>query len=461
MGKQLDIGSLDAHPDTMHRTVKMLLDTGMSLDMAYAEFMGYRLCISVDKVSMDSAAGQTCLLTMVELARRVFLGGIYITGSTAVPTRTTLACAETLEATLRELGVHFEDTAPADMPLICLNNTNFSGANQFAIRPVFRGWRAGVVPCHRHFELRGGNPTPLAAIAAAALAVNEAFLFACNLRKDAGRRIVGLSLWQPDKVQEWAEPESDGPVIRHLPSELWILGLGHLGQAYLWTLASLPYADRKQCTWWLQDTDTVTTSTFSTSVLCQPDMTGMLKTRVVSEWLHTKGFDTRLVERLLHAGDHRHASEPHVLLCGVDNNAARRALQNAGFGLVYEAGLGSGAADFKRLRLHTVDGLDNSLSLWPDHRTPHPDHLQMPSYKELASHGLDQCGMALLAGKAVGAPFVGMFAASMLVADLLRSLHGGSKFQVHDIEMNNIMARHCVASTTDGSVFPKFVTAAV
>lgn len=457
MGKQLDIGSLNAHPDSIHRTVKMLLDTGMPLDQAYAKFMGYRLCVGVDKATMETTAGQTCLLTIVELSRRVFLGGVFIVGNTAVRTRTALACADTLDEALRELGVHFEDTVPANVPFISVGNADCANADGFAIRPVFQGWRAGIVPCHRQLLLHGGEPTPLAAVAAAALAVNEAFLYLGNMRKDAGRRILGLSLWRPDIVQEWAQPEFDGPAVKHLPSELWVLGLGHLGQAYLWTLTSLPYADRQQCVWWLQDADAVTTSTFSTSVLSQADMTGNLKTRIVSEWLHARGFNTRLVERLMLAGDHRHADEPHVLLCGVDNNIARRALQHARFGLIFEAGLGSGAADFKRMRLHTLDEQFDALTLWPEHHTSEPAHLETESYKMLASHGLDQCGMALLAGKAVGAPFVGMFAASMLIADLLRTLHGGDRYSVQDIEMNNIMARHCVASPSTSNVFPKYV----
>ena len=38
---------------------------------------------------------------------------------------------------------------------------------------------------------------------------------------------------------------------------------------------------------------------------------------------------------------------------------------------------------------------------------------------------LDRCGVTLLAGKAVGAPFVGAATATLAVSEVLRLLHGG------------------------------------
>lgn len=40
---------------------------------------------------------------------------------------------------------------------------------------------------------------------------------------------------------------------------------------------------------------------------------------------------------------------------------------------------------------------------------------------------LDQCGVTLLAGEAVGAPFVGSVAACLTVSEVLRLLHGGGR----------------------------------
>jgi hypothetical protein len=69
----------------------------------------------------------------------------------------------------------------------------------------------------------------LAPMLSAALAVNEAFEFVSTGRGTAGRIPVGLSLWRADT--DWLGDVGDEPVLEYLPSRLWLIGLGHLGQA--------------------------------------------------------------------------------------------------------------------------------------------------------------------------------------------------------------------------------------
>ena len=76
----------------------------------------------------------------------------------------------------------------------------------------------------------------------------------------------GLSIWRPDGEQDWMSPGSDGPALTVLPDNLWILGLGHLGQAFLWALAMCPYSDRGKVSLVLQDMDMITKSSASTSI---------------------------------------------------------------------------------------------------------------------------------------------------------------------------------------------------
>ncbi len=59
---------------------------------------------------------------------------------------------------------------------------------------------------------------PLAPMLAAALAVNEAFLFVSGQTGFAGRRAVGLSLWNPAAAYDWlgapaGEPELRSPAL--------------------------------------------------------------------------------------------------------------------------------------------------------------------------------------------------------------------------------------------------------
>src|SRR5439155_20169056 len=129
---------------------------------------------------------------------------------------------------------------------------------------IFSGWRAGVMPVQASPLFEFGAEFPLAGALAAALAVNEAFLFVRQDTSEAGLREIGVALWRPDAINDWWTSANDGPEIAYLPSRLWLLGVGHLGQASIWALSILPYERPEDVLFILQDIDTITRSTLST-----------------------------------------------------------------------------------------------------------------------------------------------------------------------------------------------------
>jgi hypothetical protein len=59
-----------------------------------------------------------------------------------------------------------------------------------------------------------------------------------------------------------------------------------------------------------------------------------------------------------------------------------------------------------------------------------------PAYGHMLNNGeLDRCGITLLAGKAVGAAFVGAAAACLAVAEVLRLLQGGPVHEFVDLDL--------------------------
>jgi hypothetical protein len=209
------------------------------------------------------------------------------------------------------------------------------------------------------------------------------------------------------------------------------------------------------------DIDVVTESTFSTSVLSERRNVGALKTRVVSQWLEARSFSTRIIERLFDAGASRGAGDPHLLLCGLDNVEGRRALEAPRCQMVVEAGLGSSYDDFQALRIHTLPASRTAHELWPQSAARSAKHIPA-AYEALMEAGaLDRCGMTELAGKAVGAAFVGMFAGSLVLSEVLRVLHGGRPHEVMSLSLAEIEHRALVTSRVDFSAFnPGFVRAA-
>ena len=107
----------------------------------------------------------------------------------------------------------------------------------------------------------------------------------------AERRPLGLSLWRPSPDTDWTFDGTDEPEPSYLPTRLWLLGLGHLGQAFLWGLGLFRYPDPANVSLVLQDFDTITPATESTSVLTDATLVGQKKNTGDGDlgrtpWLH-------------------------------------------------------------------------------------------------------------------------------------------------------------------------------
>lgn len=442
----MELGSL---PEDMHRLVKLALDDGSaeSVEQAEENFRQYRLAVCIDPKDAHDPQNQAALLTAVALGHRSFLGGVFVECPADVKKVVPLPLGSTLGEAIAELGGAIGSADP-DTPCIFIGGGPREKRPGFRIRTVAEGWRGGIVPTHSATRAESSPPMILAAMLAAGLAINEAFLYVRGGCPPAGKRPVGLSLWNPSKEVDWLK-EGDEPELVWLPDRLWLIGLGHLGQAYLWGLGLLPYADSAKLSLMLQDTDDITGSTESTSILSDARMVGRKKTRAMAAWAERRGFRTRICERLFTDGWERRNDEPSVALCGVDNAIARRALDQVGFDMVVEAGLGRGPRDFQSMRLHVLPGTRGAPEIWKTTETSGGD-TDLPAYRHLAKSGaLDDCGVVQLADKAVGAPFVGAVAACLALSELLVVRHGGRTREFIDLDLLAIERRSSELSQKD------------
>ena len=240
----------------------------------------------------------------------------------------------------------------------------------------------------------------------------------------AGRRAAGLSLVSRPRLLVGDPTEQ---ALAFLPSRLWLIGLGNLGQAFAWLFACLPYGDRSKVALLLQDFDRITPANESTSLLSFKTDVGRRKSRVVSEWLEARGFNTMLEERRFGDWTKRGPDEPGVALCGVDNAYAGTALEKPGFDLVIEAGLGAGPNAFRSISMQAFPASRTAEQIWSrDVGRTDSSIENMPAYQALKRDGMDSCGLTQLASPQVGVPFVGLIAATLVVAELFRRLHGGT-----------------------------------
>ena len=442
----MELGSL---PEDLHRLAKLALDDGSAESVEQAEeiFRQYRLAVCIDPKDAQDPQNQAALLTAVALGRRSFLGGVSVECPADVKKAVPLPLGLTLGEAITELGGAIGAADP-DVPRVFIGGGPRERRKGFRIRTVSEGWRGGIVPAHSAARAESGPPMVLAAMLAAGLAINEAFLYVRGGCPPAGKRPVGLSLWDPSKEVDWLK-EGDEPELAWLPDRLWLIGLGHLGQAYLWGLGLLPYADSAKLFLMLQDFDVITKSTESTSVLSDAEMAGRKKTRAMAAWAERRGFRTGICERQFASGWKRRDNEPGVALCGVDNAIARSALDQIGFDMVVEAGLGRGPRDFQSMRLHVLPGTRPAREIWKTTETSRGD-TDPPAYRRLVENEvLDDCGVAQLAGKAVGAPFVGAVAACLVLSELLVVRHDGQAREFMDLDLLALEHRSSELSQKD------------
>jgi len=409
--------------DSLHRLLKSLLDSGEATSIADAEvaFRAYGVRISLPAHWESDPAAQIIALTAINAASRSFLGHVKLDGDDLALTVPGFE-GWRLSEFAQQIGLApLEELQCQQWPTIAIGDADPPSP---AIRPWAKGWEFGV---GRRSNVPASVFAP-ACVAAGGLAVSEAFSVLRADNPAAGHRDLAISLWNP--AAGGAGPDESGFEL----TPLWIIGLGHLGQAYCWTLGFMANCGLDIV---LQDIDHLTESSLSTCLLALPEDIGLRKTRIASAWLEARGVQTRLVERRFDEHQRPASSEPSVLVLGVDNPAARRLIDRAGYRLAVDAGLGSGFQDFRAIRIRTFPGPSLSASVWT-HAAP-PASTPLPAaYERLLADGADPCGVTTLASRAVGAPFVGCVAAGFALAEIMRRQRGGAGLGFVDVNLRDM-----------------------
>lgn len=434
--------------DRLNRTVKLALDTGEASSVEEAEqiFAGYRLQIVLGSDVAQKPVLQAALLTAVNCAARTLLGGVTVFGASG-ELKVTLPRYRSLEQALVGLGAVLVSKIEPDVPTLVVGDFDGAEIEPRAIRATFSGWCGGVVPMSSGLRLAEMGAFTPAGVLAGALAVSEVFQRLRGSQPSASRRSIGLDLWQPER--DWLKAGS-APELERLPASAWLVGMGNLGQAYLWALGLLPYSD-KSAELVLQDFDILAPSNLSTSLLSTPDRIGWRKTRAMAAWAEKRGFKTSIVERKFGANFQLTPEEPSVALIGVDNALARQTIEDAGFERVIEAGLGAGTQDYLGIDLHTFPASRPAREIWTETETAGAE-ISQPAYKALLAQSKDPCGTIRLAGRSIGAPFVGATAASLVIAELARLAAGGPRYELISCHLRDLQRRF----VSKGSDWPAF-----
>jgi hypothetical protein len=426
-----------AYETRLSRISKLFLDRDeMPGDVALTRRQHHSVTLRCGHDVEKSYTLQLAVLTAANIANRCFPGAVNIALDSALAAAPLLVWPSLKQTFGQSLLALSRPEAP-----IGLNNDSqehraviFGDAHstEGALRATFDGWIAKAGPVDIVDRLPEREYCSLSGILAASVAISEIFLSFAGISIEAGRRAAGFSLWRPDL--EISHPSALGIPVEFLPGDSWVLGLGHLGNAYLWALATLPYGGPTAPLVFLNDFDKIESENVETSLIFNTSDIRSYKTRICGAWLEERGFQTVFVERRFDANLRCREDEPRLAFCGFDSNPARRDLATAGFLRVVESGLGGTADNFDTISLHALPNLRTPEELWPDLGAVEMEKGEKlrerrardnPAYREL---GHDECGRSELAGKSVAVPFVGAAAATFVLAEAIRMLHGGPAF---------------------------------
>lgn len=393
------------------RLSKLLVDEGAgTFEDAQRHIEKLTLEVVVGEGASTPAA-HAAILTAVSVGSRCFRGGVRVTGHVDQPVISTLPIlGASLRGATTSLGAH---AFKGDANFTVVIGQGKLNHGQHGIAAYWNGWKAGLreVEARDMSEVDGSNP--LSGVAAGALAVAAAFDHARG--QPAGSR-GDVDLWGCDVAPCFGE------VL--LPGAIWIVGLGNLGQAFLWALGSLPYAEPAEVKLHIQDFDRVTAENWGTSVLVEYGRYGELKNKVAENWIERRGFDVRRMDRRLLPSDRLTADEPALAFSGVDKIGARRDMASIGFDAIIDAGLGRTARDFDKFRVNVFHAQRRIDQHFADVAETKPADLPISAAYRALEASVGRCGAAEVAGASVAAPHVSAVAAAIAVSRAIALVSG-------------------------------------
>lgn len=397
------------------RITKAIVDRAQAgIDFAAAEqrLASVRVGVSVDRVQGLAPAGQAAVLTAIATSMRCFGHAVLVVDGEA-PLAKGLPLGQTLASSAATLGAEIATHCPHDVTHNIVIGDAEVASGSTAMRCWWDRWRAGIVPSWDDTAI-GGSLNPLAGAFAGALAVRQIFaaVVAGKLSLDVPRI---TSLWEP-----WAGPDdtSNGPDVASVPTRLWFVGLGHLGQGVLWNLGLLPVAGQLAV---LQDDQTAGPENAATGIITTETDVSHKKTRIAARWLDALGWPTALIERR-HYGDlPRHQGDPILVVTSLDEPTARMKIAAADFNYMVDVGVGHGPVDFESIQLRILPKGTDPKPFWSA-AGPAKNVEAMLTQDAYRFHTADfgECGSFGLADASVAVPFVGAAAGAVLMAQLIR-----------------------------------------
>lgn len=397
--------------ETLNRTMKLAMDEGrvQSYKEAVELFRSFRVRLVIAPGFSSTPGVEAAVLTLLRAGPKTFLGGVELIGP--LNERCTLAwfAGKSLGEVATECGVRDGVDASVNLPTLCVG-PGAATTDGFWLGLMVEA--DGFVLMPDESKLSSTDASVEAGVAGAGAALNQAFQHIYRKAPQAGQREVTFRF-----------PASS----RQAPArDLWLVGLGHLGQAYLWT--TMLRGEARPALVRLTDDDKVSTSSLSTCLLVDAADVGRKKVNAIARHIERLGVKVRRDPIRVDLDSGSVTSAQPLCVVAVDNLALRKSLDRVHSAVVLEAGIGDGVDGFTRVQAHAFPGPRLARDIWAgeDPKASRAVDVSKPAYRSLLEESGDECGTTLVAGRSIATPFVGAFAGA-----LLARLAGAGELQEH------------------------------
>lgn len=408
----------------------------LELDEACDQMTNAVIWLISDESIKTSFSKQLSYLTTINIAHRVFLGGVKCVLPSDTPNLLPIHSDSLNNLVIRFGGlITDEDNRAEDVKVLfgveCFDDN--------CIEAVGNGWRGGInfYKQERVLLEETRSVVSLGPIVSASLACYYAF---CKTFKILDNEIgvnTGISLWNLNSGENWYKNENEGPQELNMPRNIWTLGLGHLGQAYLWTSGLMPFKEPIKSLFLLQDADIIDFENIGSQILCFENNFGKPKTRPCLEFLESLGFKTQIVEKPFIEGDSSQywMGDFPILLNGVDNIKTRKSISNEQLALFIDGATNGTLALFDSFTMKNIFKIEkNTNELWLEEAIKDEKILHKKLYdKYEKSH---KCGQLTNIG--ISTPFVGLFGATIVISELFRSLNYGKSYSIITLQIRDL-----------------------
>ncbi|MCB0496167.1 MAG: ThiF family adenylyltransferase [Cyclobacteriaceae bacterium] len=406
----------------------------IGLEESIEKMKSAKIALVAGEELKNSIPLQAAFLSTLNAGKRTFLKGVKCYIDDSVPNLLPVAGNNFSEVIANYGGLITEDEPNSREQKLLFG---IAPTDENSIEVVCSAWQAGLnfYGDIRKVCPRSNTKVVVGGIAGAALGLFHLFNRQFSIIDNLTGLSTGISLWTMNTSENWNAPENEGPLNINFPKYIWSVGLGHLGQAYLWILG-LMNSDTKETKILLQDHDIIERENIGSQVLCQLSDEGKQKTRVCAAFLESLGLKTRIIEKPFLKEDQYQewAKKYKILLNGVDNIETRKSIDPNHFKLFLDGGTNGRLEllDSFTLRNFAVSNR-NPEEIWKTNKND-DKALHRNLFKRIDKE--NGCGQLINLG--ISTPFVGLFGGTILISELFRSLNKGIAHSSISIQMRDL-----------------------